>query len=286
MTTLTELSRVQTTKGIVGDLAISPNGQHVLAIHGGFRGSNWKPVYAASFVTDSAIVAPAFGHPAFVRDDGAALALEIDLKEIWIHVFDANKVCRVASFFRGAPTFETCARLDADQFIVEAEDRDDGHGYETPTRTAIRKRVNLQTGEQTWIEQGVARHYRGPATSFVTPNQTGPFVMPALPFRREWPVALGMRRFLTDRRIFEAADASVLLELEPGSAFEDLAHDETSAIAVTKTGDLQVWDIETRALLAQHTVDGEKMECARFAGASNEIVAGTERGLVLRFALR
>lgn len=101
MASFVELTRVETSKGIVGDLAISPDGAQVLAIHGGFRTMNWKPVYAASFATGDPSVAPTFGRPAYISDDGVAMAIEAELKFITARVFDRRTVLAERDLWRG-----------------------------------------------------------------------------------------------------------------------------------------------------------------------------------------
>lgn len=280
-----ELSRIQTTKGIVGDLAISPDGKQVLAIHGGFRSMNWKPVYAASFATEEASVAPAFGHPATISDDGVAMAIEAELKFITARVFDRRAVIAERDLWRGDPTLEQSARLDAGRVVIEFTDRDDGHGYETPTYSTHHRTIDLSTAGTTTSDSGIVRYYRGPASPLVTPNQHDPFTMPKLPFRSEWPVLLGMWQFVTDKRVFAAATGAVVHELEKGSAFEDLALDEQHALAVTAKGELQLWKLGAPEPAARVSLEEDGFECARFVGATREVVAGTTKGAVLRYRL-
>ena len=280
-----ELSCIQTTQGIVGDLAISPDGKQVLAIHGGFRSANWKPVYTASFATTEASVAPAFGRPAYISDDGVAMAIEAELKLITARVFDRREVRAEHDLWRGDPTLENGARLDAERVVIELTDRDDGHGYETPRYSTHHRTIDLSTGSSATSDSGIARYYRGPASPLATPNQRGPFKEPKLPFRSEWPVLLGTKRFLTDKRVFDAATAAVVHELARGSTFEDLSLDEKDALVVTQSGELQLWEVGGAEPLARIFRIDDGFQSARFIGATNEIVAGTTKGAVIRYAL-
>lgn len=280
-----ELSCIHTTKGIVGDLAISPDGTQVLAIHGGFRSMNWKPVFAASFATQEASVAPAFGRPAYISDDGVAMAIEAELKFITARLFDRRTVIAERDLWRGDPTLEKSARLDTGRVVVQFEDRDDGHGYETPKYSTHHRIVDLSSAGTIAEDPGLARYYRGPASPLVTPNQSDAFQMPKLPFRREWPVLLGMKRFMTDKRVFDAATAEVVHELAERSFFEDMSLDEQRALVVTQSGELQLWELGRAEPLARIFRIDDGFESARFVGATNEVVVGTTKGAVIRYSL-
>jgi len=81
---LRHVASIKTGGGIAGDLAISPNGRHLLATHCGLRMWNWKPPFGATLVHHAGAGAeattgraPACGLPAYVLDDGRAVAVEV-----------------------------------------------------------------------------------------------------------------------------------------------------------------------------------------------------------------
>jgi len=204
--------------------------------------------------------------------------------------------------FGGSPTMIAAARLDAERILVGVRDRDDGQGYSDPVYTDGWKTVALASGAvvalgDTPTASGWVRFDRAPGSPFITSNQDRKFREPSLPFRREWPVALGRRRFLTDLRVLDAASHATLFEtasqaeirnaLQRHAILTDLSIDEERAIVLSKEGRLELWEVEPRELTASFGLEGaDTFECALFVGPDSlEIVAGTRGGDILWFAL-
>jgi len=283
---LVELVRTEAGRGPVCDLAISPDGQHALALHGGDHSGRSPSPFAATLIHPDGVAhaATAWGKPAFTLDDGRAVVIQEDGEEVRALLIDDQRVIGVSVLARGGLTLEGCVRVDLQRIVACVQDRDDGHGYSEPVYTTLWRCLDLTSGLVSEQQLGIRRLYRGPGRPLVTANQSAPVVLPELPFRREWPLALGRDYFLTDLRLTSVRDLEKYLVAPTGGALQDLSVDELIAVAITGDGALELWHVLGGRRLARLEGGSDPYLCARFAGEhSSQLVAGSESGRVVRF---
>lgn len=180
---------------------------------------------------------------------------------------------------------ETAVQLDRERVLVAISESYVRDEYGPIERDDYWLDVSLATAgpserRGTSSAFGVENPYRAPGSPYVSNYQHRRVVLPALA-DDEQPIALGRKRFLTERRVFDLTAGGVEYAAGAGGRLTDLSIDERFLI-VARGEELSVIDLEGPGTPATIYREAAPIACARFAGpTSRQVVLGTSAGDVV-----